>query len=1221
MVSLLLACLGAPAACWWAVAFFDLSLPSVRRIVSAPPTPVTWTALPSPKVVHQNWASFTNADSIRGTAAVGPLLWAATDGGAVVWDMTRNTSVKFAAEHGLTSNRLTGVAAAPDGSLWFSAHTGLSRYDGADWTTFTTQNGLASDNVRDLVIRLDGAVWVATAGGVNRYDGYEWKTFTAGNTLYGLISDDVRALAFAPKGLWAITPSGVSFYNGNDWQAYEYPDELAGDEVWDAAAAPDGSIWIGTRVGLRHFDGATWERLTVRDGLLDNAVHALVVTDDSAVWIGYGDAGLGLTRYDGFTFQTFTLTDGLIDDHVQSLTVGAAGELWIGAAHGLSRFDGSAWKNFVPPSEIPTNSVRSLLAARQAVWIASEGGVSRYDNSGWKLYTTADGLTRNDTYALAPGPNGSPLVAYETPALGLSHLTGTDIWQSLACHPTPLSAHVNAGASAPDGSIWFATDKGVSRYQNGEWQTFTLADGLPDVAIQTLAVGDDGTVWIGSARGLAAFRDDRWQLVTRDDVRLLTITGDQLWAITPQGLSRLAEGRLLSVLTPFTSDIRALTSANGEIWIATASGIASYNGGGWRTYTTADGLASNDVRALAIGNDGGPWAGYDDPKLGFSHLVNGRWESFPEAAAVKPTLINKIVNDILITPDEATWFGTAGGVSRFGDGEWRSFTTADGLPADEVRALAWAFDSVWAATANGVGRFNGEDWQKFDSASGLASDDVYTLAVAPDGKLWIGFDKFRDGFTLYDGQSWRTVPVTEGDHSAIVRTLEVSADGRLWAGGDSQPASGGVGNDFIGIYDGQRWRLRPTSGITYRINQIKRAPDDRMWLTVYGGGGLQIWDVSNNSIGRSVVKYSEPTYPNRVAFAKEGVVWVSVHFRNELYRFDGVTWKSISVPPPLTEITALAAADDGGLWVGTDQGAAHYVNSRWQLFPPPAANYEPRPTGALSALAIAADGSAWFGTSTGDIRQYRNEYPFSNFYTQIFGANPISAIFPASDGSMWLTSRGSGVARWDGKRWQRFRPAPETGTATVQGLAVAADGSAWMATTHGAVQWTPGQCAFNDPIGIANVLTIAADPTGGVWAGTYVSGALHHSADGLLTSAKAQTDEFVPAMLTAPNGALWLITGDTVNRGNALLRFKDREWERLDLPPERIEGGLTGLALAPNNVMWIGTRHGVLYFENGGWRALTNADGLADNTILTLLAAPDGALWFATPGGLSRYRP
>ena len=41
--------------------------------------------------------------------------------------------------------------------------------------------------------------------------------------------------------------------------------------------------------------------------------------------------------------------------------------------------------------------------------------------------------------------------------------------------------------------------------------------------------------------------------------------------------------------------------------------------------------------------------------------------------------------------------------------------------------------------------------------------------------------------------------------------------------------------------------------------------------------------------------------------------------------------------------------------------------------------------------------------------------------------------------------------------------------------------------------------------------------------------------------------------------------------------------------------------------------------RNGGWHALGLADGLADATVYDFLQEPDGALWFATLGGATRY--
>ncbi len=75
---------------------------------------------------------------------------------------------------------------------------------------------------------------------------------------------------------------------------------------------------------------------------------------------------------------------------------------------------------------------------------------------------------------------------------------------------------------------------------------------------------------------------------------------------------------------------------DGNLWFATANGAQRYDGTHWTTYTTEDGLASNEVRS------------------------------------------------IIQTRDGAMWFGTAGGngISRFDGETWTTYTTDDGLASN-----------------------------------------------------------------------------------------------------------------------------------------------------------------------------------------------------------------------------------------------------------------------------------------------------------------------------------------------------------------------------------------------------------------------------------------------------------------------------------------------------------------------------------------------------------
>jgi ligand-binding sensor domain-containing protein len=89
--------------------------------------------------------------------------------------------------------------------------------------------------------------------------------------------------------------------------------------------------------------------------------------------------------------------------------------------------------------------------------------------------------------------------------------------------------------------------------------------------------------------------------------------------------------------------------------------------GVWRTYTTADGLASDDVGVIAAGPDGSIWFGsgnFTDPTAGYgmSRLKpDGTWTIYTTADG----LAGNSVLAMAAGPDGSMWFGTDGGVSRY----------------------------------------------------------------------------------------------------------------------------------------------------------------------------------------------------------------------------------------------------------------------------------------------------------------------------------------------------------------------------------------------------------------------------------------------------------------------------------------------------------------------------------------------------------------------------
>ena len=79
--------------------------------------------------------------------------------------------------------------------------------------------------------------------------------------------------------------------------------------------------------------------------------------------------------------------------------------------------------------------------------------------------------------------------------------------------------------------------------------------------------------------------------------------------------------------------------------------------------------------------------------------------------------------------DGAVWAGTlSGGVSRLKDGVFTTYTAADGLASNTVAAVLEAADgTTWFAHTKRSERASSRGWRRYSTADGLPSNDVNTL--------------------------------------------------------------------------------------------------------------------------------------------------------------------------------------------------------------------------------------------------------------------------------------------------------------------------------------------------------------------------------------------------------------------------------------------------------------------------------------------------------------
>lgn len=115
---------------------------------------------------------------------------------------------RYSIADGLAGNRVESILADSHGFLWFGTADGLSRFDGYQFTNFTSTEGLPGNSVSKIIESGSGAYWIATNHGPCRFDPKrrgQGSRFTA----FALKSRANTLLEGRDGAIWCGTFSGL----------------------------------------------------------------------------------------------------------------------------------------------------------------------------------------------------------------------------------------------------------------------------------------------------------------------------------------------------------------------------------------------------------------------------------------------------------------------------------------------------------------------------------------------------------------------------------------------------------------------------------------------------------------------------------------------------------------------------------------------------------------------------------------------------------------------------------------------------------------------------------------------------------------------------------------------------------------------------------------------------------------------------------------------------
>jgi signal transduction histidine kinase/ligand-binding sensor domain-containing protein len=544
------------------------------------------------------------------------------------------------------------------------------------------------------------------------------------------------------------------------------------------------------------------------------------------------------------------------------------------------------------------------------------------------------------------------------------------------------SDHVRAITQDSEGTLWFATDNGLARYDGRRIQKVS-ADGLPGGRIRSLAFDNDGALWVASDIGAGRLlAGDRFQPVPET-------AGHPISAIWSPGRGREVlvsehglvfdcevtgtlgkvsvlgpkETRLLT-LEPNRSaplSLNCVVSHKGTILTGTSGrGLLEISGARVKEVTSKP--RSFFVRALAVDRSGSIWVGADAP-----HGDSGLYQ------AIDPARPEKVSAET----------GTVTGLCFDNQGD------------------------LWAITdQRGAFRFRGgrlADHFTFENtAGGLRSDLLYSVFVDREEVVWFGTDR---GICRFDPHSPHVERLPGDLESNFVRAISRSADGTLWCGTNRGLYYRPPENPDKGTRS--EWKsVEPLTGS--RVFSIAEVKDGRLLIGASTGWYLApkpATTLEPRTFSRVGPDNSEqPAMSVRAICEFKGEVY-GVEYGRGLERLDGGSivnvWPGASSDRKLREVISLYSDGQSRLWIGTAHSGVFWFDGREVKEAPGLAQLA---TGAIWSFAGLPGQGVLIGTELG---LYRYD---SSSLTEILAGTDVHSVSvsPASK-SIWCATAGSGL--------------------------------------------------------------------------------------------------------------------------------------------------------------------------------------------------------------------
>lgn len=363
-------------------------------------------------------------------------------------------------------------------------------------------------------------------------------------------------------------------------------------------------------------------------------------------------------------------------------------------------------------------------------------------------------------------------------------------------------------------------------------------------------------------------------------------------------------------------------------------------------------------------------------------------------------------------------------------------------------------------------------------------------------------------------------------------------------------------------------------------------------------------------------------------------------------------WREFSLPRG-GSFQSLHEDSQGRFWFATTRGAHRFDGSRWLSY----GTEDGLAHDDVKVVVETRDGSLWFATESAGISRFDGTdwttYTTRDGLPSDHITDGGGSLFEGPDGYLWAgfgtqsESGTGGLCRFDGERWHGVELPWNLGPFGVLAITATVDGSMWVATNVGVLQFTDGVWTHHTEAingGMRTACTdLATTPEGHVWTTCWEGGLsrwdgerwtnypppgppyrfreVWRTADGQiwtggalqicrvdgdsLVTYDAQDTPQLPGVakgLQARDGSVWY----GLRGRSRVLRYDPVGRSTTYSHPSRLHGGFPG----PDGDVWFHTTEQAVRHTGDRWIAHGQDDGFLTGPVFGMQQTVAGSLWF-----------